>query len=379
MCQLSEVADSLAKTMHRHMAREEAGGVGSRLPDVGWQAGRTGAAPWWANWSGGARRVRRTGPLLPSRCCSCWAALPHFLLHTHTRVCAAHPASTPPRHQRQRHPSAALPAEVLPILTRSVCMAQQRHMVWRILRAMPLRLLERVMPWVAGEAGGQLRGSCMKLRGSCKLLRQRAVPRAPHRAGRPPPPPLLPCCSQAAPAAQATAARVREHGIACLLPACPPTYLPVPARLPLQGGCVRRMCGNGWPTSGRRRRATRRRWWSCSARWAAAGVVWRGVWCAVCCAVLCCAACGVWVVRGWTCSLQRGWGWAAAGVVAAGGVEAWAAGPGACCPPAICWRASTAALALHAPCALHSPQAHPASPLPWRAPLAARSGLGAAS
>ena len=34
---------------------------------------------------------------------------------------------------------------------RGVCMAQQRHMVWRILRAMPLRLLERVMPWVAGE------------------------------------------------------------------------------------------------------------------------------------------------------------------------------------------------------------------------------------
>ena len=38
---------------------------------------------------------------------------------------------------------------------RSVCMAQQRHMVWRILRAMPLRLLERVMPWVAGEQASQ--------------------------------------------------------------------------------------------------------------------------------------------------------------------------------------------------------------------------------
>ena len=35
---------------------------------------------------------------------------------------------------------------------RSLCQAQQRHMVWRILRAMPLRLLERVMPWVAGGA-----------------------------------------------------------------------------------------------------------------------------------------------------------------------------------------------------------------------------------
>jgi zinc finger-like protein len=42
---------------------------------------------------------------------------------------------------------------VLPLLMRTLCMAQQRHMVWRILRAMPLRLLERVMPWVAGETG----------------------------------------------------------------------------------------------------------------------------------------------------------------------------------------------------------------------------------
>ncbi|KAL4436350.1 hypothetical protein ABPG77_009912 [Micractinium sp. CCAP 211/92] len=65
VCQLSTVADSLAKTMHRHMAREE--------------------------------------------------------------------------------------AEVLPLLMRTLCAAEQRHMVWRILRAMPLRLLERVMPWVAGR------------------------------------------------------------------------------------------------------------------------------------------------------------------------------------------------------------------------------------
>ena len=40
---------------------------------------------------------------------------------------------------------------MLPVLMRSLCMAQQRQMVWAILRAMPLRLLERVMPWVAGE------------------------------------------------------------------------------------------------------------------------------------------------------------------------------------------------------------------------------------
>jgi zinc finger-like protein len=42
-------------------------------------------------------------------------------------------------------------SDVLPVLMRSLCAAEQRHMVWRLLRAMPLRLLERVMPWVAGK------------------------------------------------------------------------------------------------------------------------------------------------------------------------------------------------------------------------------------
>eukprot|EP00887_Chlorella_sp_A99_P004372 scaffold15.g4372.t1 len=41
--------------------------------------------------------------------------------------------------------------EVLPVLMRGLCVAEQRRMVWQVLRAMPLRLLERVMPWVAGK------------------------------------------------------------------------------------------------------------------------------------------------------------------------------------------------------------------------------------
>lgn len=41
--------------------------------------------------------------------------------------------------------------EVLPLLEANLCAAEQRAMVWRTLRAMPLRLLERVMPWVAGN------------------------------------------------------------------------------------------------------------------------------------------------------------------------------------------------------------------------------------
>lgn len=39
-------------------------------------------------------------------------------------------------------------AEVFPLLERHLCATQQRAMVWRTLRAMPLRLLERVMPCV---------------------------------------------------------------------------------------------------------------------------------------------------------------------------------------------------------------------------------------
>ena len=42
-------------------------------------------------------------------------------------------------------------SEVLPPLMKSLCLPEQRHMVWRLVRAMPLRLLERVMPWVAGK------------------------------------------------------------------------------------------------------------------------------------------------------------------------------------------------------------------------------------
>ena len=44
--------------------------------------------------------------------------------------------------------------EVLPLLEAHLCAAEQRAMVWRTLRAMPLRLLERVMPWVAGKFPG---------------------------------------------------------------------------------------------------------------------------------------------------------------------------------------------------------------------------------
>lgn len=41
-------------------------------------------------------------------------------------------------------------ADVFPLLSLYLCATQQRVMVWRTLRAMPLRLLERVMPWVTG-------------------------------------------------------------------------------------------------------------------------------------------------------------------------------------------------------------------------------------
>ena len=49
-----------------------------------------------------------------------------------------------------------LQADVFPLLEAQLCMAQQRALVYRTIRAMPLRLLERVMPWVVGARGARL-------------------------------------------------------------------------------------------------------------------------------------------------------------------------------------------------------------------------------
>ena len=42
-------------------------------------------------------------------------------------------------------------ADVFPLLEAHLCQAQQRALLYRTIRAMPLRLLERVMPWVVSE------------------------------------------------------------------------------------------------------------------------------------------------------------------------------------------------------------------------------------
>ena len=39
--------------------------------------------------------------------------------------------------------------DVFPILMKKLCPAEQRYIVWRLMQAMPLRLLERFMPWIA--------------------------------------------------------------------------------------------------------------------------------------------------------------------------------------------------------------------------------------
>lgn len=64
------------------------------------------------------------------------------------RVCASMAA-----HMRREE------AELFPLLERRLCHAQQRSLLWRTLRAMPLRLLERVMPWIVGEAARRLHGA----------------------------------------------------------------------------------------------------------------------------------------------------------------------------------------------------------------------------
>ena len=48
---------------------------------------------------------------------------------------------------------------MLPVLEARMCVAEQRAVVWRTLRAMPLRLLERMLPWVAGTIPTCLPGS----------------------------------------------------------------------------------------------------------------------------------------------------------------------------------------------------------------------------
>lgn len=50
--------------------------------------------------------------------------------------------------------------EVLPLLQAHLCDAEQRSMVWRMLRAMPLRLLQQVMPVIAGAHSDSVSRLC---------------------------------------------------------------------------------------------------------------------------------------------------------------------------------------------------------------------------
>jgi zinc finger-like protein len=42
-------------------------------------------------------------------------------------------------------------SDVFPMLMKSLCPVEQRLVVWKIVQAMPLRLLERFMPWISGK------------------------------------------------------------------------------------------------------------------------------------------------------------------------------------------------------------------------------------
>ncbi|GIL78726.1 hypothetical protein Vretimale_373 [Volvox reticuliferus] len=57
--------------------------------------------------------------------------------------CSAEAVHTSIQHHMQREET-----DVFPLLEAHLCEAQQRVLVYRTIRAMPLRLLERVMPWV---------------------------------------------------------------------------------------------------------------------------------------------------------------------------------------------------------------------------------------
>ena len=46
--------------------------------------------------------------------------------------------------------------DVLPVLRRHLPRAEKHAVVWKSLQALPLRLLERIMPWVALHIGTQV-------------------------------------------------------------------------------------------------------------------------------------------------------------------------------------------------------------------------------
>ena len=57
---------------------------------------------------------------------------------------------------------------MLPLLEARLCTKQQRDMVWRTLQAMPLRLLERVLPWLAGA--GQTPSDAIAMPGAATCM-----------------------------------------------------------------------------------------------------------------------------------------------------------------------------------------------------------------
>ena len=70
---------------------------------------------------------------------------------------------------------------MLPLLEARLCTRQQRDMVWRTLRAMPLRLLERVLPWLAGNPEHMLRFSHHLLFAMAPYVGMKAGLRSPCR------------------------------------------------------------------------------------------------------------------------------------------------------------------------------------------------------
>ncbi len=137
-------------------------------------------------------------------------------------------------------------AEVLPVLEGALCAAEQRHMVWATLRGMPLRLLERVMPWVAGGLApaeveawlGDVRRAAPAGEAPLVQLLSRwaasggggpgapGAPAAPAPAPAAPPAASAPSAAAAAAAAQAPPPRKRARGGPA--PDAPPLAPPPP-------------------------------------------------------------------------------------------------------------------------------------------------------
>lgn len=74
--------------------------------------------------------------------------------------------------------------DVLPALRKHLSRSEKCALVWKSLQALPLRLLERIMPWVALHIGTQVRPPppCTAQQAACSAFLVTSIPIVCHLA-----------------------------------------------------------------------------------------------------------------------------------------------------------------------------------------------------